>query len=98
MNFECYYKNENWDGKITTIEIKNNYYEFWIISRTSFFTILGSTSRGNFICFPDFNLGCHLVNLKDKFWNREKLTEILGEIDGLTVASALEKLATEIQI
>jgi hypothetical protein len=48
--------------------------------------VLGPTSRGGFACFPDFNIGRHLVNLKDKFGNTEKLVEVLGKADGLTVA------------
>ena len=41
---------------------------------------------------PDFGVGCHLVDLKDIFWNTEKLTAVLGEVDGITVASALYAL------
>lgn len=98
MLFKCFDNNEVWVGKIKELKKRSNYYEFWIESRSSIMTILGTTSRGNFACFPDFNVGCHLVNLKDKHWNREKLIEVLGKIDGITVADTLHKLAHKVII
>jgi hypothetical protein len=59
--------------------------------------IFGKTSRGYFACMPDFNVGCHLVNLNDIFWNTERLIATLGIADGVTVASALSFLATELR-
>lgn len=47
---------------------------------------------------PDFGAGCHLASLKDKFWNTEKLTEVLGKVDGITVASALYALADKAEL
>ena len=47
---------------------------------------------------PDLGAGCHLADLKDKFWNTEKLTKVLGNVDGITVASALYVLANEITL
>lgn len=99
MEFECKNKyEEQWKGVITKIEYHSNCYEFWIKSRSSIMVVFGPTTRGGFACIPDFNVGCHLVNLKDKFWNTEKLVNILGEVDGITVASALFKLANKINI
>ncbi|MBN1469886.1 MAG: hypothetical protein JW924_14250 [Fusobacteriaceae bacterium] len=95
MNFNCYDNKEKWSGKIERIENRTNYYEIKIVSRSSIFILLGKTSRGNFACFPDFNVGCHLVDLKDKFWNKEKLIEVLGRADGISVASALEYLSAK---
>jgi hypothetical protein len=48
------------------------------------------------LILPDFNVGCHLVELNDVFWNTERLTEVLGVADGVTVASALLSLADEL--
>lgn len=87
-----------WKGVITNLEKHNNCYEFWIKSRSSIMVILGVRTRGGFACIPDFKVGCHLVNLKNKFWNTEQLVKILGEVDGITVASALFKLSDEINI
>lgn len=98
MNFYCQLNGDKWEGIIRDIEVYSNLYEFWIESRTSIMVVFGPTSRGGFACFPDFNIGCHLVTLKDRFWNTEKLVGLLGEVDGLTVASALIKFAETLKI
>lgn len=64
-----------------------------IESRSGINVILGKTAYGNFACIPDFNAGCHLSNLKDRFWNAERLCEVIGKIDGITVAYALSTVA-----
>lgn len=46
---------------------------------------------------PDFDVGCHLANLNDTFWNMERLTEVLGVVDGVTVAYALLHLWKELE-
>ena len=64
-----------------------------INSRSIIMVLFGRTSRGGFACMPDFGTECHLTDLKDKFWNTKKLTEVLGKVDGITVATALYALA-----
>jgi len=100
--FECKKKSgkqtENWQGRITRIEECRKYYEIMIESRSGIMVVFGKTSRGGFACIPDFGAGCHLVDLKDKFWNTEKLVEVLGKIDGITVASALYTLADKVEL
>lgn len=93
MRFLCKTEKDEWNGSIRDIKLQNNVYEFWIESRSSIMVVFGPTSRGGFACFPDFQVGCHLVSLNDKFWNTEKLVEVLGKVDGTTVAAALTKLA-----
>ena len=51
---------------------------------------------GYFACMPDFDAGCHLVSLNDVFWNTERLTKVLGIVDGVTVAYALLLLFEEL--
>jgi hypothetical protein len=95
-SFVCKHKKETWFGTIATFKKHGTHFEFLIQSRSSIMVIFGETSRGYFACMPDFNVGCHLVNLNDLFWNSEKLTEVLGTVDGITVASALVFLASEL--
>lgn len=101
MEFDCINKTktryECWKGRITSFKNDNSSYEFRIQSRSSIFVIVGKTEEGGFACMPDFGAGCHLASLKDKFWNTEKLVKVLGEIDGITVATALYYMADEIQ-
>lgn len=100
MRFKCLEKHgkkiESWEGTITKINKHQECHEIWIRSRSSIMVMVGTTSRGNFVCCPDFNAGCHLVNLKDRFWNTERLTTILGNVDGITVAEALYILADRV--
>lgn len=98
MIFKCKNKEDEWEGTVCNLIKHSSSYEFWIKSRSSIMVVFGHTSRGGFACIPDFNVGCHLTDLKDKFWNTERLIEILGEVDGLTVSTALFKLADKINM
>lgn len=100
MVFECVNKTskriERWKGTIGYLRRYGTHYEIRIESRSSITVLFGKTSQGGFACMPDFGAGCHLVNLKDNFWNTEKLVAVLGKVDGITVASALYSLSKEI--
>jgi len=96
MRFKCKFIEEEWQGAISNLTKQSNVYEFWIKSRSNIMVVFGPTSRGGFACFPDFQVGCHLTNLKDKFWNTEQLIRILGDVDGVTVAAALYELSESI--
>lgn len=55
-------------------------------------------SHGGFACMPNYDAGCHLSDIKDRFWNAEQLTATLGEVDGITVAEALYTLADRLDL
>lgn len=101
MIFECVKKSgkrtERWTGLISVFKNYGSHYEIRIESRSGILVLFGVTSSGGFACMPDFEVGCHLVNLKDKFWNTEKLTKVLGQVDGITVASALYAIADKVE-
>lgn len=86
---------EQWSGQIKRILNYGSHYEAFIESRSSILVIFGRSSSGGFVCIPDFNAGCHLVSLNNKFWNTEKLSAVLGKVDGITVATALYQLFNE---
>lgn len=96
ISFECVKKGkrktECWSGIIPRIIKYGSHYEIRIESRSGIMVVFGKTTRGGFACMPDFGVGCHLIDLKDIFWNTEKLTAVLGEVDGITVARALYAL------
>jgi len=100
MVFQCLNETkkgkETWTGSITSIINYGSHYEITIASRSSILVLLGKTSMGNFACMPDFGAGCHLGTLDDKFYSTEKLSNVLGKIDGITVASALYSIADKI--
>ena len=98
--FECKWKTqsryERWPATITYMKNYGSHYEFMIISRSSIRVIIGRSTSGNFACIPDFDVGCHLSDLDDIFWNKEKLTKALGKVDGITVAYALQAIADKV--
>jgi hypothetical protein len=100
MIFQCVNQTkkgkEIWTGSITSIINYGSHYEITIESRSSILVLLGKTSMGNFACMPDFGAGCHLGTFDDKFYSTEKLSNVLGKIDGITVASALYSIADKI--
>ena len=100
MFFECFNKikkgNEKWIGEITRFKNYGSHYEIVIESRSRIHVLYGKTEQGAFACMPDFDAGCHLVNPNDQFWNTEKLTHVLGKVDGITVATALKALVDKI--
>lgn len=97
ISFECKMKTDNgierWKGIIPRITDHGSHFEIRIESRSGIMVVFGKTSRGGFACMPDYDTGCHLSDYKDRFWNTERLTAVLGEVDGITVAEALYTLA-----
>lgn len=102
IRFNCSMKykrsTEKWEGRVTNIIDYGKHYEVQISSRSGFTIIVGKSSSGNFACIPSFNAGCELSYLKDIFWNSERLTKVLGKVDGLTVAYALVAISDYISI
>lgn len=95
--FNCKNRKETWDGAVTMLKNQGDHYEFHIQSRPSIMVIFGKTSIGYFACMPDFNVGCHLASLNDVSWNTERLTKVLGKVDGVTVANAIASLANDLK-
>ena len=102
MTFECIWKTQTrydrWIGTIGYMKNYGSHFEFQIISRSSIRVIIGCSTSGTFACIPDFDVGCHLSDLNDIFWNKEKLTKVLGKIDGITVAYALHAIADKVDL
>lgn len=101
MEFECSKrcnerKTENWKGKIIYYNQNSEILEMYIESRSSLHIIMGKTKIGNFVCIPNYNTGCYLSRFNDLFWNSEKLTALIGEVDGITVATAIKYIEHEL--
>ena len=101
MIFDCIKKTgnrmEKWTGRIKRLKNYGSHFEMQIESRSGITVLFGKTSSGGFCCMPDFGAGCHIVDLKDKFWNTEKLMGVMGKIDGITVATALYAVADKVE-
>jgi hypothetical protein len=100
MEFECSLKInkdfENWKGKITYYNIEDDILEMHVESRSYLHIILGRTQYGNFVCIPNYDAGCYLSTLSDFFWNSEKLSKLIGKIDGITAAAAIKYIHVEL--
>ena len=86
MIFNCKYKQEKWQGRIESVYNHGPHYEMKIESRSGIRIFFGKSNAGNFLLAPDFGAGCHLASLSDKFCNSEQLVQVLGPVDGITVA------------
>lgn len=99
IKFKCTLKKETriekWHATILDIQNYSSHKGIMIISRSnmSFRVIVGKTLTGNFACFPDFRLSCHLAELDDVFANTKFLKNILGAEDSVTVAHGIRKVA-----
>lgn len=97
MQFQIYFTckdrdnpKDAWDGWVEPVSsIRDPVMQLRIVSRSSFFAIVGDTLNGHFICLPDWGVGSHLSDYSDVFWNKERLMTLLGAVDGITVAAAL---------
>jgi len=83
-------RKEKWYGNIINYNESKEILEMYIESRSSLHIIMGRTSFGNFVCIPNFNVGCYLSKFNDLFWNSEKLSELIGSVDGVTAATAIQ--------
>ena len=82
---------EPWHGWVEPLgSLHSDVTQLNIESRSAFFAIVGNTDFGHFICLPDWGIGSHLADYADLFSNKEKLIELLGPVDGVTVACALK--------
>jgi hypothetical protein len=95
MEFRCFQTKENskveyWKGTIKCLTEGKELLEMYVESRSSLHIIIGKTKYGNFVCIPNYDVGCYLSRFNDIFWNTEKLTILIGEVDAITVATAIE--------
>lgn len=94
MKFECIRsvdsKKEIWNGEITSYAINNKSIDIYVQSRSSFHIIIGKSTYGNYVCVPNFNSSCYFSTFGDVFWNTERLVELIGEVDCITVVNAIK--------
>lgn len=98
MDYICYHQTEKrkqqWTGHLDIHHISDKIFELEITGRGShFYAIVGNHSYGNFICIPCHEVGSELASLSDVFWNLERLSKQMNNIDAVTVAYALSLLA-----
>ena len=85
------------EGLIHVINLENQPYEIEIMANGyCFHTIFGkSNMKNDFLCIPNWNLGCELVSYKDRHWNINSIAHT-GKIsyeDACAIGNALDLLA-----
>jgi hypothetical protein len=97
MEFECIWKKgkkvERWLATVECIHDNGQFCEVFVVSRSTIRLIIGYGEWGNFVCVPDWNVGTRLSDFKDLFWNSEKLTNLMGNVDGITAATVIKGIS-----
>lgn len=100
MTFECASKSrrkvERWKSVIPKLKRYGSHHGMMIESLSEKTVLFDKTSYGTFAYKPYSRLVCYLGNLEDKFCVTEKLVEVLGEVDGISVADALWTISDKI--
>lgn len=97
MEYICIYESGNrkqrWLGEIQLLYENDCIYEAEIKGRGTYFhVIVGRHRYGNYICIPNHDIGCELSDYSDVFWNQERLSQHLKDVDAATVAYGLVHL------
>ncbi|MGL5435152.1 MAG: DUF6618 family protein [Lachnospiraceae bacterium] len=104
MEFEC--RNEeaqnrndqSWNGSVEGIQKNGNIVEAKILGKGSaMHVIIGEYQYGRYLCIPRWGIGSDLSELKDRFWNRERLEQILSRADAITISEALKSISEEME-
>lgn len=104
MEFEC--RNESarsrtdrsWIGRVEQVKKKGAFVEAKILGKGSaMHVIIGEYQYGRYLCIPRWGIGSDLAELTDRFWNRERLEEILSRADAITVSEALNVISKALE-
>jgi hypothetical protein len=68
------------------------------VNGNSFHILLGSHLGGNFICIPNWEIGCELAAYSDTFWNSEKLGNHINSINAECIAYSIKQLNETIEM
>ncbi len=80
----------DWNAELKYIKFYQNFYEASIEGRGSLLNIIvGFTDNYNWVAIPNYDVSTSLSRFDDIFWNQEKLSSLIGVIDGATVSHAI---------
>lgn len=85
---------QGWLGEVSVKRHNIHMVELLIYGRGSRMdAVVGRYANGQYICIPDLGTGCPLGSLADTFWNWERLSDHVGEVDAMTIANALKAVS-----
>lgn len=56
----------------------------------SYHIIVGKHRYGNYICIPNWDIGCELAFFSDTFWNIERLTRHMAKTEAKAIVKGLK--------
>lgn len=84
---------QTWTGTLELLECSSSSCEAVVEARgSSFHLIAGSYQNGNYLCVPNYGIGCELSSFSDKFWNREQLRRQVNDVDAESLVCAISCL------
>lgn len=96
MEFICmnpdaeYAADQIWRGNVHCTKKEGKNIEIEISGKGSqMVAVVGEYTYGNYMCIPNWGIGCPLSSLDDRFWNREQLERYMPRPDAITVSEAL---------
>lgn len=94
IKIPCQIEDQVWDCTVNNYEEYQGYKKANVSGRGSSIDFLyGTTNDYNWIALPVQEIATTLSSFTDTFWNSEKLTSLIGEVDAMTIACALSHLA-----
>jgi hypothetical protein len=98
MKFKCINssgkRKVTWSGEINNIKSSKGNCEMEVTARGYFYhVIFGPHAYGNYLCVPNWNVGCELADYSDLFWNTERLSRIISNQDAITIATAVREVS-----
>lgn len=95
LKIDCKRGEDSWVARLIpqVVNHKKGYYEVCIIGRGSEFRgVIGVSSHGRYLCIPHWGIGCELAAFTDTFWNSERLSQYVSEVDATTLAQGIAHL------
>lgn len=84
------------EGEIEPLRLEREPYEVVLEANGySFHLLFGPQRSGNFLCIPDWQIGCELSHLDDVFWNKESIRRSandIGDEEAAAIAHAIKEL------
>ena len=87
-----------WKASVDIIDSYGPFLELQFTGHgSSIHAITGPQRNGNFICLPAYDVGSELAGYEDTFWNKERLSPIIGEVDAVTIVQGLRHLQRTVE-
>jgi hypothetical protein len=80
---------KKWFVAIPNFNCFGSHFQVRIESHSGIRVIFGKLEKKYFVCIPEMSVGCELLNLWDEESNSQILEELIGEVDGISVAKSL---------